>query len=84
MLDRIHVLIGQNFGLKQKVLCEVERHLHTADARCQSLRPICLLVRYKQKKSVGPRTDPWGTPESNESGKGDDWLIRTSCERLNK
>jgi hypothetical protein len=61
MLDRIQVLICQNLGLKEKVLCKIERHLHIADARCQSLRLICYLGRYKQRKVLGPEQVP-GVP----------------------
>jgi hypothetical protein len=52
MLDRIQVLMCQNLGLKVKVLCKVEPNLHIAEARCQSLRLICQLGRYKLIKFI--------------------------------
>jgi hypothetical protein len=78
MLLRIQVLICQNLGLKEKVLRKVERHLQVADARCQSLRLICQLGRYKQRKELDPEQIRGVPPEFKEAGRENDWPLRTS------
>ena len=55
---------------KKDVTESVEHHLRTSDKRSHESKWKSYVNWFTKKKGRGPRTEPWGTPVTNDKGQG--------------